>query len=70
VSETFRTSIDVEATPEEVFDHFVRPELLVRWMGDFARLEASDGGAFSVDINVAALPRALGCCRGGWGPRA
>ena len=29
----------------------MRPELLVRWMGDFARLEAVDGGIFSVDIN-------------------
>ncbi|MGC4086410.1 MAG: SRPBCC domain-containing protein [Polyangiaceae bacterium] len=51
MSETFRTSIDVEASAERVFDHFVRPELLVRWMGDFARLEASEGGLFSVDIN-------------------
>jgi uncharacterized protein YndB with AHSA1/START domain len=46
-----RTSIDIEATPEQVFDSFVRPERLVRWMGDFARLEASAGGVFSVDIN-------------------
>jgi uncharacterized protein YndB with AHSA1/START domain len=51
MSETFRTSIDVEATPERVFDHFVQPELLVRWMGDVARLEAKHGGLFSVDIN-------------------
>jgi uncharacterized protein YndB with AHSA1/START domain len=51
MTETFRTSIDIEATPERVFDHFVRPELLVRWMGDAARLEAVDGGVFSVDIN-------------------
>jgi uncharacterized protein YndB with AHSA1/START domain len=51
MSESFRTSIDVEATPERVFDHFMRPELLVRWMGDVARLEATDGGLFSVDIN-------------------
>ena len=51
MSEAFRTSIDIEATPERVFDHFVQPELLVRWMGDFARLEAKDGGLFSVDIN-------------------
>lgn len=49
--EVYRTSIDVEATPERVFDHFVVPELLVRWMGDVARLEARDGGLFSVDIN-------------------
>lgn len=51
MSETFRTSIDIEAAPESVFDHFVKPELIVRWMGDFARLEAIDGGVFSVDIN-------------------
>jgi uncharacterized protein YndB with AHSA1/START domain len=51
MSETFRTSIDIAASPEQVFDYFVQPELLVRWMGDFARLEASSGGVFSVDIN-------------------
>ena len=51
MSDSFRTSIDVEAPPERVFDHFVRPELLVRRMGDVARLEAIDGGVFSVDIN-------------------
>lgn len=51
MSETYRTSIVIDATPEEVFDHFVRPELLVRWMGDYARLEAVEGGVFSVDIN-------------------
>jgi uncharacterized protein YndB with AHSA1/START domain len=51
VTETYRTSIDIDAPPEDVFDHFVRPELLVRWMGDVARLEAVDGGLFSVDIN-------------------
>jgi uncharacterized protein YndB with AHSA1/START domain len=51
MSETFRTTIDIAATPECVFDHFVKPELLVRWMGDSARLEAVDGGVFSVDIN-------------------
>jgi uncharacterized protein YndB with AHSA1/START domain len=51
MSETFRTTIDIEARPDDVFDYFVRPELLVRWMGDFARLEATAGGLFSVDIN-------------------
>jgi uncharacterized protein YndB with AHSA1/START domain len=51
MTETFRTSIDIAATQEQVFDYFVRPELLVRWMGDFARLEPSAGGLFSVDIN-------------------
>ena len=51
MTETFRTSIDIEATPERVFDYFVQPELLVQWMGDAARFEAFDGGVFSVDIN-------------------
>lgn len=51
MSETFRTSMEVGAPPEHVFDYFIKPELLVRWMGDFARLEAVDGGVFSVDIN-------------------
>jgi uncharacterized protein YndB with AHSA1/START domain len=51
MSESFCTSIDIEAAPDQVFDYFVRPELLVRWMGDAARLEAVDGGIFSVDIN-------------------
>src|SRR5262249_62359817 len=30
---------------------FVEPAMIVRWMGDFARLQAVDGGVFSVDIN-------------------
>jgi uncharacterized protein YndB with AHSA1/START domain len=51
MSETFRTTIDIAAGQDQVFDYFVRAELLVRWMGDFARLEASAGGVFSVDIN-------------------
>lgn len=51
MTERFETSIDIAASPERVFDYFVKPELLVRWMGDFARLEASAGGLFSVDIN-------------------
>jgi uncharacterized protein YndB with AHSA1/START domain len=51
VSETYRTSIEIAAEPGVVFDHFVRPDLLVRWMGDRARLEAVDGGVFAVDIN-------------------
>ncbi len=51
MSETYRSSIDIAAPPDRVFDYFVKPELLVRWMGDFARLEASAGGLFAVDIN-------------------
>jgi len=51
MNDGFRTRIDIEAPIEQVFDHFVRPELIVRWMGDVARLEATKGGVFSVDIN-------------------
>ena len=51
MSETFRTRIAIAAPPDAVFDYLVNPELIVRWMGDYARLEARDGGLFSVDIN-------------------
>jgi len=51
MSHTFRSEIEIDAPPERVFDYFVQPELLVRWMGDFARLDPRDGGLFSVDIN-------------------
>jgi uncharacterized protein YndB with AHSA1/START domain len=51
VTEPLRLTIEIEAEPELVFDYFVEPDKLVRWMGDYARLEASDGGTFSVDIN-------------------
>jgi uncharacterized protein YndB with AHSA1/START domain len=51
MSESYRTSIEIEASPERVFDHFLEPQLLVRWMGDVARLDAVEGGVFSVDIN-------------------
>ena len=49
--DTFRTAIEIAADPDVVFEHFLRPELLVRWMGDRARLEAREGGIFAVDIN-------------------
>jgi uncharacterized protein YndB with AHSA1/START domain len=51
MSGVYRTAIVVAAPPERVFDHFVDPALLVRWMGDWARLEAREGGLFAVDIN-------------------
>lgn len=51
MSESFVTSIDIQAEPGRVFDYFLDPELLVRWMGDFAQLEARQEGLFRVDIN-------------------
>lgn len=51
MSEVFTSTIEIHAPPEIVFRHFVDPERLVCWMGDYARLEAVEGGIFSVDIN-------------------
>ena len=46
----FATSIDIEAPPEVVFAHLVTPEGMVAWMGEHAKLEATPGGTFAVDI--------------------
>jgi uncharacterized protein YndB with AHSA1/START domain len=43
-------SVFVEAPPERVYEYFTRPEAMVRWMGDFALLEARPGGRFTVDV--------------------
>ena len=51
MSDTYQTRLHIGADIEAVFDHFVNPELLVTWMGDFARLDAVNDGIFSVDIN-------------------
>jgi uncharacterized protein YndB with AHSA1/START domain len=51
VSDTYRTTIDIEADPDTVYAYFVEPERLVRWMGERARLVAREGGEFAVDIN-------------------
>jgi uncharacterized protein YndB with AHSA1/START domain len=49
--EPLTASVHIEASPEQVFEYFVSPEAIVRWMGDYALLEPSPGGAFEVDIN-------------------
>ena len=51
MTRAFTSTFEIQAPPETVFRHFVEPIRLVRWMGDYARLEAVDGGIFSVDIN-------------------
>jgi uncharacterized protein YndB with AHSA1/START domain len=50
-AEPYRTSVHVAASPEQVFEYFTRAEAIVRWMGDFAVLDARPGGEFTVDIN-------------------
>lgn len=47
----YSTRVEIDAAPDAVFDHFVRPDLLVRWMGDYAALDAQPDGVFAVDIN-------------------
>ncbi len=51
MTERFSQVVEIKAAPEIVFDHFLDPKLLVSWMGDYARLDAREGGQFSVDIN-------------------
>jgi DNA-binding transcriptional ArsR family regulator/uncharacterized protein YndB with AHSA1/START domain len=50
-TEHLQQEVFVAANPEQVFDYFVTPELLVQWMGDEAQLEPQRGGLFAVDIN-------------------
>jgi uncharacterized protein YndB with AHSA1/START domain len=49
--EPLRASVRIDAAPERVFEYFVRPEAMVRWMGDYALLDATPGGEFTLDIN-------------------
>ena len=55
MAEPVRAQIHIEADPERVFAHFVQPEAMVRWMGDFAQLEATPGGTFAVDVRGTAV---------------
>ena len=48
VAEPYQDSIFIAAGPEVVFDYFIKPEALVRWLGDTAVLEPHPGGRFSV----------------------
>jgi uncharacterized protein YndB with AHSA1/START domain len=50
-AEPLTASVHVEAVPERVFAYFTEPEAIVRWMGDYALLDAVPGGEFTVDIN-------------------
>jgi uncharacterized protein YndB with AHSA1/START domain len=50
-ADPFTASVHVEAAPERVFAYFTEPAALVRWMGDYALLDPSPGGEFTVDIN-------------------
>ncbi len=49
-SEPVTLEIMVEAPPETVFEFFVDPRLMRKWMGGHAVLEPRVGGGYSVDI--------------------
>jgi uncharacterized protein YndB with AHSA1/START domain len=49
--EPYTASIHVDAPAERVYEHFTRPEAIVRWMGDYAALDPTPGGQFALDIN-------------------
>ena len=46
-----RHVVSIPAPPAAVFPYLVEPSQLVRWIGDRARVEAVDGGAYELDIN-------------------
>jgi uncharacterized protein YndB with AHSA1/START domain len=50
VSPPYVTEIAIGAPPHVVFQYFVEPAKLVRWMGESADLDPRPGGVFSVDI--------------------
>jgi uncharacterized protein YndB with AHSA1/START domain len=50
-TDPYRTSIEIVAPPTVVYRYLTEPESLVRWMGDYAVLDARPGGEFTVDIN-------------------
>ncbi len=49
-SEPYRDSIHIAADPRAVFEYFVNPGALVRWMGDEAVLDPRPGGQFTLLI--------------------
>jgi uncharacterized protein YndB with AHSA1/START domain len=46
----FATSIDIEASPDFVFDFLVTNDGMTAWMGQWADLDPVVGGRFDVDI--------------------
>jgi uncharacterized protein YndB with AHSA1/START domain len=42
--------VRIEASPETIFPFFTEPDLMVRWMGTSAELDARPGGAHRVEV--------------------
>lgn len=48
---SYTATVVIQASREEVFDHLVRPDLMVMWMGDRATIGVAPGDPFEADIN-------------------
>lgn len=46
----FRTSVEIAAPPETVFEYLTTDAAMTAWMGQHARLDPRVGGTFAVDI--------------------
>ena len=46
----YATSIEIGASPEEVFEYLVTPGGMTAWMGQRAVLDPCPDGAFDVDV--------------------
>jgi uncharacterized protein YndB with AHSA1/START domain len=49
--------VRIDAPPEVVFAYFTTPELMIRWKGIEAKLDAVPGGIYRVDINGSDVAR-------------
>jgi len=47
-AEVYRDSVHIDAEPDFVYEYFIKPEALVRWMGDRAILDPRPGGRFTL----------------------
>jgi uncharacterized protein YndB with AHSA1/START domain len=43
-------SVVVNASPEVVYEYFIQPDAMVRWLGQFARLDPRPGGELAIDM--------------------
>lgn len=50
MAEPVTASVYIDAPCDRVYEYFVRPEAIVRWMGEYALLEPKPDGRFHLDI--------------------
>jgi uncharacterized protein YndB with AHSA1/START domain len=48
--ESYSAALRIAAKPEDVFPYLTDATLMVRWMGDWAEIDATPGGRLLVDI--------------------